>query len=109
MAKLTYLCVLAFIVAGTGWLPWATGALVWRKWRRLLLALLLPWTLFAIWDVYAVRSGHWSFDSTKVLDFRIFGVLPVEELLFFIVIPVASILTLEAVRAMRGWSVGDEQ
>lgn len=109
MAKLTYLAVLAFIVAGTAWLPWATGALVWRKLRRLTLSLLLPWTVFAAWDVYAVRNKHWSFDSTKVLDVRVFGVLPIEELLFFIVIPVASILTLEAVRGMRGWTVGDEQ
>jgi hypothetical protein len=31
-----------------------------------------------------------------------------EELLFFIVVPVASVLTLEAVRRVRGWTVGDE-
>ena len=108
MHRFTYLAVLAFIVAGTSWLPWATGARVWRKLRRLALALAAPWIIFTVWDVYAVRSGHWSFDASKVLSLRVFGVLPIEELLFFVVIPVASVLTLEAVRAMRAWKVGDE-
>jgi hypothetical protein len=34
--------------------------------------------------------------------------LPLEEGLFFLVVPVCAILTLEAVRAVRGWQVGDE-
>ena len=33
--------------------------------------------------------------------------LPLDEVLFFIVIPCCAILTLEAVRAVRGWPVGD--
>jgi hypothetical protein len=36
------------------------------------------------------------------------GGLPLEEVLFFLVVPVASVLTLEAVRAARRWPVGDE-
>ena len=36
------------------------------------------------------------------------GGLPLEEGLFFLAVPVCSILTLEAVRAVRGWRVGDE-
>jgi len=34
--------------------------------------------------------------------------LPIEELVFFLVIPLASILTLEAVRAVKGWDVGEQ-
>ena len=37
------------------------------------------------------------------------GRLPLEELLFFLVIPVCAVLTLEAVRTQRpDWLVGDE-
>ena len=64
--------------------------------------------LFAVWDWYAIRSGHWSFDPDRLLPVRILG-LPLEELLFFIVIPIAAVLTLEAVRAVRGSRVGDER
>ncbi len=34
--------------------------------------------------------------------------IPIEELVFFLVVPFAAVLTLEAVRSVRGWSVGDE-
>ena len=37
------------------------------------------------------------------------GGLPLEECLFFLAVPVAAILTFEAVRARRpGWRFGDE-
>jgi hypothetical protein len=35
------------------------------------------------------------------------GILPLEELLFFIVVPIAGILSLEAVRAAKRWPAGD--
>ncbi len=36
------------------------------------------------------------------------GRVPLDEVLFFLVVPVAAVLTLEAVRAGKGWRVGDE-
>jgi hypothetical protein len=36
------------------------------------------------------------------------GHLPVEEVLFFLVVPTCAIATLEAVRVVRHWPVGDE-
>ena len=44
---------------------------------------------------------------------RILGVygpwsVPVDEVLFFITIPIAAVLTFEAVRSVRGWPAGDE-
>jgi hypothetical protein len=36
------------------------------------------------------------------------GGVPLVELLFFVVVPGAAIMTLEAVRVVRRWRVGDE-
>ena len=36
------------------------------------------------------------------------GGLPLDEVLFFVVVPIASLLTLEAVRSVKRWEVGDE-
>jgi hypothetical protein len=36
------------------------------------------------------------------------GGLPLDEVLFFVVVPVAAVLTLEAVRSVKRWEVGDE-
>ena len=42
------------------------------------------------------------------VDGEAYGGVPLDEILFFMVIPLAAILTLEAVRSVRGWKAGDE-
>ena len=107
MSHLTYLLVLLGVFVGSGWLEVYLGVRVWRRPVRLLLTLLPVVCVFYVWDVYAVSRHHWSFDPSRVTGLRLPGDLPVEELLFFVVIPVASILALEAVRRVRGWPLGD--
>ena len=63
---------------------------------------------FLAWDFYAIERGHWWFDEQRVTGLSI-GILPIEELLFFIVVPIAALLTFEAVRSIKGWSAGDEK
>ncbi|HEY7796405.1 MAG TPA: lycopene cyclase domain-containing protein, partial [Microbacteriaceae bacterium] len=49
-------------------------------------------------DAYAIAEGHWFFDPEQTLG--VYGPLniPLEEYLFFIIIPIAAMLTLEGVR-----------
>jgi hypothetical protein len=68
----------------------------------------IPFTLFVIWDIWAIATGHWSIDPDRTVGLKAFGIIPVEELIFFVVVPLASILSLEAVRSVRGWPLGDE-
>jgi lycopene cyclase domain-containing protein len=100
--------VLLFVLVGCLWLEVALRTRVLSRLRRLVLSLLLPVVLFVCWDVYAIAQGHWWFDTERILGVYLPGDVPVDELLFFIVIPLASILTLEAVRSVRGWTAGDE-
>ena len=58
-------------------------------------------------DAYAIANGHWYFDTDMITGIYLPGNIPLDELLFFLVIPLASILTLEAVRSVKGWPVGD--
>ena len=100
-----YLAVLAGIFLASAWLEVVVRTRVFRRWRRLLLTLAFTIPPLVLWDWYAIVSEHWHFHHMTGL--RI-GVLPVEELLFFIVVPVAGILSLEAVRAVKRWPAGDE-
>lgn len=109
MERLTYLAVLLFIFAGSAWLEIALRTRVFRRWKRLLLALSVPFAIFVIWDTWAIASGHWSIDPDRTVGVVLFGIIPIEELIFFLVVPIASILSLEAVRSVRGWPLGDEQ
>ena len=109
MRHLGYLGMLALCLFGTLPLEVLLGVRVYRQWRRLALTLLCVAPLFVAWDLYAINAGHWRFDSDQTIGLTLPGDLPVEELLFFLVIPVCSVLALEAVRRVRGWPVGDER
>lgn len=105
--RLTYAGVLLFILLATLPLELVLHARVYRRPRRLLLTLLPVAVIFIAWDLLAVRADHWDFDASHTLGLDL-GALPVEEVAFFGVIPIAAILTLEAVRRVLGWQVGDE-
>ncbi len=100
--------MLAFVVVGTLPLDLVLRLGVYRRLRRLTLTIAPVLVVFVAWDLYAVAHGHWQFDRTQILGIVLPGGLPLDELAFFVVVPLAAILTLEAVRAVRGWRVGDE-
>jgi lycopene cyclase domain-containing protein len=101
-----YLAVLGGCVVGTLPLELVLRTRVYARWRRLVLALLPVLAVFVTWDALAIRAGNWSY--RHLTGVRL-GNLPVEELLFFVVVPTCAILTLEAVRVRRpGWRIGDE-
>lgn len=108
MERLSYVAVLIFVLAGSLWLEFVLRTRVLRRWRRLLLSLLVPVTVFVAWDAYAIASGHWHFDEARLLGWRVVAGVPVDEVLFFLVIPLAAILTLEGVRSVSGRVAGDE-
>ena len=101
---MTYLLVLAGCLLGTAPLELFLGVRVYRQWRRLVLTLLPVAAVFVTWDVLAVRAGQWGYDRQQTVGVAL-GNLPVEELLFFLVVPTCSVLALEAVRRVRRWQV----
>ena len=108
MRHLAYVGVLAFCLLGTLPLELWLKVGVYRRWRRLLLTLLPVVAVFVVWDLYAIAAGHWTFDPEQTLGVELPGGLPLEELLFFVVVPICSVLAYEAVRTVRGWPGGDE-
>ncbi len=108
MRHLAYLAVLAFCLLGTLPLELWLGVRVYRRPRRLLLTLLPVVAVFMAWDLYAVSAGHWEFDPAQTLGLVLPGDVPVEELLFFLVVPTCAVLAFEAVRRVKGWPAGDE-
>jgi len=105
---LAYLGMLAFCLLGTLPLELWLGVRVYRQWRRLALTLACVVPVFVVWDVYAIAAGHWDFDPEQTTGVVLPGGVPLEELLFFLVVPTCALLSLEAVRRVRGWSLGDE-
>jgi len=88
--------MLAFVLIGTLPLHRHYRLRVLRQPGRLLAAVVPVAALFIAWDLAATAAGHWSFDPAQTFAARLWG-LPLEEYAFFVVIPLAGILTLEAV------------
>jgi lycopene cyclase domain-containing protein len=104
----SYLGVLLFILLTTLPLELYLGVRVWRRPVRLALTVGPVAAVFVLWDLYAISNEHWFFDPEQTTGTLLGGVLPIEELLFFVVVPVAAVMTLEAVRVVRWtWPVGD--
>ena len=96
--RFQYLLLMGACVAITLPLEFVIGARVWRRPRRLLAAIALPVALFLVWDVIAIARDHWSYNPEYVTGWELPFDVPVEELVFFVVIPICSLLTFEAVR-----------
>jgi len=95
------MAMLIFTVFGSFWLEIALKVGVLRRIKRVTLSVLPISILFLIWDAYAISQGHWFFDREQILG--IYGPLdiPLEEYLFFIVIPLAAIMTIEGVTTVK--------
>jgi lycopene cyclase domain-containing protein len=105
VGHLTYVALLVGCLVVTAPLEVVLRVRVYARWRRLLLALLPELVVFLVWEAYAISRHHWGYDPRQVLPVRIGG-MPLEELLFFLVVPVCAVLALEAVRKVTGWDAG---
>jgi len=102
LRQLVYLGVLAFCLCGALWLEPLLKVGVLRRWRRLALTVLPVAVVFVLWDLAAIAAGHWWFDPAQITGIFVPGGLPLEEILFFLVVPVCAILGFEAVRTVLG-------
>ena len=89
-----YLLILGLCVAVTLPLEIIGGARVYRRPKALLATLAPVVAIFAGWDLFAVHHGDWWFSMRYTLGLRLAG-LPVEEWLFFLVVPACALLTYE--------------
>lgn len=102
MDRWQYLFVLAACLAITAPLE-ILGAGVYRQVRRTAGAVLPVAVFFVVWDAIAIAAHVWTYNPAYVSGIEIPGVMPVEELLFFIVIPLCGLLTYNAVDTILTW------
>lgn len=99
--KFGYSAMLVFTVFGSFWLEIFLKTNVLRRWKRALLSIVPVSILFLAWDAYAIAQRHWFFNRDRMLG--IYGPfdIPLEEFLFFIIVPMAAILTIEGVTTVK--------
>ena len=101
MRNTGYLVMLIFTFLGSIWLQIFLKVRVLQQVRRLVMTIFPVLTIFMVWDFAAISMSHWTFDSQQMLPLKRFFGIPVEEIIFFLVVPLATILTFEAVRKSK--------
>lgn len=97
-----YLLVMAACAIGTLPLEFVLGARVWRDPRRLVRTLAPVLAVFCAWDALAIARDHWWFSARYTTGWTVPFSIPVEEVVFFVVIPVCALLTFEVVSRILG-------
>jgi len=96
--RFQYLILMGACVAITLPLEFLFEARVWRRPKRLAIALLPALVVFVVWDLWATSTGTWGFNPHYTVGLELPGGMVVEELVFFVVVPTCALLTIEAVR-----------
>jgi len=103
MHRLQYLGVLLFIGACGAGVNYFFRTGFRNKWRIFLITDGLVLILYTAWDSWAIYKRNWYFDPHQILGLKIFLSIPIEEVLFFIVVPFTTVATFLALKKLTGW------
>lgn len=93
----TYFAILGFAFAGPLALSFDKKVAFYKKWKYVFGAMLLPALFYIVWDNYFAGLQVWFFNPAYVLPNTFIFNLPVEEVLFFFVVPYNCIFIYECI------------
>ena len=97
-----YLLLMACCLLITLPLEFVLSARVYRRAAGLAFAVIPVVIIFSIWDIVGILRDHWSYSARFTTGWKLIFDMPVEELVFFIVMPICGLLTYEAVGHVLG-------
>lgn len=77
---------------------------VYRRIQRVAYAVLPVAAVFLVWDAVAIAAGIWTYNDRYISGIDVPPRIPIEEVLFFVVIPLCGLLTYNAVSTILAWS-----
>lgn len=92
----TYALILAGSVAGPVALSFDKKVAFFTKWPDVFKAGIIPAILFICWDMFFTSKGVWWFSENHISGVMI-GNLPIEEALFFFVVPFCCLFIYECI------------
>ena len=73
-------------------------------WRTFLATDAAILVIYLAWDAWAIHKRNWYFDKDQILGIYLLPKVPIEEVLFFVVVPITTIATYKALQKLTGWS-----
>ena len=71
-----------------------------KNWKALFLAICVTGIFFITWDIIFTYKAVWGFNGEQVSGIY-FAYLPIEEILFFFVVPYSSVFTYETIKILN--------
>tara|TARA_B100001142_G_scaffold281834_1_gene293820 strand:- start:7033 stop:7725 length:693 start_codon:yes stop_codon:yes gene_type:complete len=96
----TYFQVLAFSIIVPLIFSFHNKIQFYKQWTSFFKANLLVTIPFIIWDDAFTKNGVWGFNNEHIIGTYLFN-LPIEEILFFIIIPYCCVFTYEVFRKIK--------
>lgn len=96
MAQYEYLILMAACVAITLPLEFVLRARVYRRLWLTVPTILVVVGIFGAWDLLGIARDHWTYNPEFITGIHL-GIIPLEELVFFVVIPLCALLSYEGV------------
>ena len=93
----TYFVILAASLAGPIVLSFDKKVAFYKKWKFVFPAMIIPALFYIVWDFYFTYKGVWHFNETYITGIKIYN-LPLEEVLFFFIVPYCCIFIYECIR-----------
>jgi len=97
-SQYTYFLILAASLAGPLALSFDKKVAFYKQWRYVFQAMIIPALLYIIWDAYFTKLGVWSFNEKYITGMKLIG-LPLEEILFFFIVPYCCIFIYACIRS----------
>lgn len=103
--KFQYLALMGLCLLGTLPLEFRFAARVWRRPKELFIAMIGPFVVFNVLNEVAVNRELWRYAVRYTTGVRLPRHYPIEEVVFFIVVPICGLLTYEAASNVYAGSV----
>jgi len=97
-SQFTYFLILAASLAGPLALSFDKKVAFYKNWKYLFPAMIIPALLYIAWDMYFTAKGVWSFNETYITGIKLYN-LPLEEVLFFFIVPYCCVFIYACVRS----------
>ncbi len=95
-SQFTYFLILTASIAGPLLLSFDKKVAFHKKWKFLFPAIIFPALFFLTWDELKTRAGVWSFSDAHIIGVKLLS-LPLEEVLFFFVVPYCCVFVYECI------------
>ena len=93
MAEFNYLGVLLFISICAVGVTLVFKVRAPRFWKTFFITDSIVLAVYLFWDYWAIDKKIWSFDPAQTVGLQVLGIIPIEEVLFFIIVPLMTVIT----------------